>query len=57
MAEKRKPTIEELNQIQSHLSAEDFQTFLKDLEEKNCVKIEDVLLDVPVTDPRGYSLD
>lgn len=35
MAEIRKPTIEELNQIQSHLSAEDFQTFLKDLEEKN----------------------
>lgn len=57
MAEKRIPTIEELNQIQSHLSAEDFQTFLKDLEEKNWVKIEDVLLDVPVTDPRGYSLD
>lgn len=57
MAEIRKPTIEELNQIQSHLSAEDFQTFLKDLEEKNWVKIEDVLLDVPVTDPRGYSLD
>lgn len=57
MSEKRIPTNEELDLIQSHLSAEDFQTFLKDLEEKNWVKIEDVLLDVPVTDPRGYSLD
>lgn len=57
MAEVRTPTDEELALIQSHLSDKDFQTFLKDLEEKNWVKIEDTFLDVPVTDPRGYSLD
>lgn len=35
MAEVRTPTDEELALIQSHLSDKDFQTFLKDLEEKN----------------------
>lgn len=54
MEEKRIPTDEELNLIQSHLSPEGFQAFLKDLEEKNWVKIGDVF---SATDPRGYSLD
>lgn len=67
MEEKRTPTDEELNQIQSHLSAKDFDAFLKDLaafhgipvtqvDQSDAVK-QALLDDAKACDPRGYSLD
>ena len=49
---------EELTKVQENLSETDFDIFLKQLRAFHWLQIGEVITDeVPVTDPRGYSLD
>lgn len=51
-------TAEELTKVQENLSEADFDIFLKQLRAFHWLQIGEVITDeVPVTDPRGYSLD
>lgn len=50
-------TAEELTKVQENLSETDFDIFLKQLKAFHWLQIFESFDDVPVTDPRGYSLD
>ena len=55
--EERNPTQEELNKIQENLSPMDFDLFLEEMKAMHRLEIEKNFLDVPVNDPRWYSLE
>ena len=57
MSEIRSPTEEELNTLQEHLSPIDFDMLLEEITAMHGIEIEDTLKDIPITDPRGYSLE
>ena len=50
-------TAEELTMVQENLSETDFDIFLKQLKAFHWLQIFEAFDEVPVTDPRGYSLD
>lgn len=52
----RNPTEEELNTLQEHLSEEQFEQVLKDMEERFWIRIWKII-ETPVNDPHWYSLD
>lgn len=52
----RNPTDEELNTLQEHLTPEQFEQVLKDMEERFWIRIWNII-ETPVNDPHWYSLD
>ena len=52
MSETRKPTEEELNTLQEHLSPIDFEMLLEEITAIHGIEIEDTLKEIPTTDPR-----
>lgn len=52
----RNPTDKELDDLQEHLSPEQFEQVLKDMEERFWIRIWNII-ETPVNDPHWYSLD
>jgi len=52
----RNPTDVELNELQEHLSEEDFQTVLQNLKDYHNTEVGKII-ETPVNDPHWYSLD
>ena len=50
-------TVDDLKTLQEHLDPMEFDQVLKEIEAFHGVRVYDTLVDVPVVDKRGYSLE
>lgn len=57
MEEKRNPTQEELNTLYEHLWPTDYEKMLEEIKEIHGIEIKENFLDIPINDPRWYSLE
>jgi len=50
-------TVDDLKTLQEHLDPMEFDKILEEIEAFHGVRVYDTLVDVPVVDKRGYSLE